>query len=274
VSIELTILAADECEDQQLRDDPGLCLLVQGPGRSVLFDTGADPGALLHNAQQLKIDLAGVSTVVLSHGHRDHTAGLGELAQIHRGLHIYAHPLAFSRRWHQPPGRPLKDVSCPHRLERLVEMGAVFHAVKAPELIEPWLLLSGPIGGPRDGVDHFVIRRNDDIIPDWFQDELCLLVKTRRGWLIITGCCHRGLKNTLRCAKFLAREEPLHALVGGLHMQLCDTQQMREAIQILGQFGNPGLYPCHCTGKQAGEYLSKRLPGQVHPIRAGTRLRF
>jgi 7,8-dihydropterin-6-yl-methyl-4-(beta-D-ribofuranosyl)aminobenzene 5'-phosphate synthase len=274
LTVELTILADDKCSDENLRAEHGLAILVTGDSRSVLFDAGASGQTLQHNADALGIDLGSIATVVVSHGHYDHTGGLMHLAQQRRGLHIYAHPLAFSRRWSEVPGQPLKDISSPHPLEKLVDAGAVFHAVKAPEMIEPWMLLSGPIGGPRCGPDHFVIRRNDDIVPDWFQDELCLLLKARRGWIIVTGCCHRGLKNTLRCAGFLTHQEPIHAIVGGLHLHSHDNDALRDVMQVLGEFGNPGLYPCHCTGEQSTQFLAKRLGDQVHPIQAGRKLKF
>lgn len=274
MSIELTILVADQSSKEELGAGDGFSVLVKGPGRTVLFDTGPDGPLLQNNAKQLGVDLSSLSTVVISHGHRDHTGGLADVAQSASGLHLYSHPLVFSRRWQEPPGKPLVDLSCPCRLERLVDLGVVFHAVKAPELVEPWLLLSGPIGGPRTHQDDFVIRRNDDIIPDWFQDELCMLLKTRRGWLIVTGCCHRGLKNTLRCARFLTRDEPIFALLGGLHLHTSDAEKLREAVQILGEFGNPGLYPSHCTGSESIEYLTKRLGDQVHPLKVGTKLEF
>ncbi len=274
MTVELTILVDDQVSDPALRPDHGLSILVSGPNRNILLDAGQDPEILFSNASALSVDLAGIRSVVVSHGHYDHTGGLARLAGRIEQLELFAHPGAFARRWVEQPGQPLKNVSCPHSLSKLCDLGAVFHAIRAPELVEPWMLLTGPIGGPRFGPEHFVIRKGEQIVPDWFEDEIALLLKARRGWVVVTGCCHRGLQNTLKTARFLCRGEPIVAVVGGLHLHSCSNDELRSLVNLLGEFGNPGLYPCHCTGDKAMEFLTRRLGSQVHPVRAGSRLTF
>jgi 7,8-dihydropterin-6-yl-methyl-4-(beta-D-ribofuranosyl)aminobenzene 5'-phosphate synthase len=272
MSVELIILVDNTAGSDELKAEHGLSILVSGPGRTVLFDAAATSEALMANAAELDVDLGSIDSAVISHGHYDHTGGLGAIVQHRPGLKVYVHSAAFNRRWSDRPGQPLKDISCPHSIERLYQSGAVFHSVTAPERLEDWLLVSGPIGGPKHGRDAFVVRKAGEMVVDGFEDEMCLLARGRDGWAVITGCCHRGLKNTLRTAQFLARGEPLRAVIGGLHLGKATEPELGETVDLLRQYGVRDLYPCHCTGEQAAEYLSAAMPGQVHPLAVGSRV--
>jgi len=272
VSAELLILVDNSVTSEALRAEHGLSMLVSSPPRRVLFDAAATAETLLANAETLGVDLSSLDAAVISHGHYDHTGGLAAVVRGRPGLKVYVHSAAFNRRWSDQPGKPLRDVSCPHSIERLYQSGAVFHSVTHPERLDEHLVLSGPIGGARHGREAFVVRKAGEMVVDAFEDEMCLLVKGERGWTVITGCCHRGLRNTLRTARFLARGEPLTALVGGLHLRSAGPQELTEAVELLDRYGLEGIYPCHCTGAEAMEFLRESLPDRVHPVAAGSRV--
>jgi 7,8-dihydropterin-6-yl-methyl-4-(beta-D-ribofuranosyl)aminobenzene 5'-phosphate synthase len=273
MSVELVILV-DDSPSGPLAGEHGLAVLVSGPGRRVLFDAAATGEALLGNAKALGVDLSTLDAAVISHGHCDHTGGLAAAVQQRPGLPVYVHSGAFDRRWSDKPGEPLKDISCPHSIERLYQSGAVFHSVTHPEPLESWLVVSGPIGGPKHGRDVFVVRKGGELVVDGFADEMCLLVRGQAGWAVLTGCCHRGLKNTLRKARFLTHDEPLIALVGGLHLADDDQAGIAEALDLLAQYAIADVYPCHCTGPGAVKKLQQALGGRVHPLAAGSRVIF
>ncbi|MFW6066444.1 MAG: MBL fold metallo-hydrolase [Planctomycetota bacterium] len=269
MSVELLILVDNSAEDESLRAEHGLAVLVSGLGAMYLFDTAATADVLMDNCRWLGVDLSAVDGVAVSHGHYDHTGGLGEVVRMRDQTPLYAHPRAFSRRWSDRSGQPLKDISCPFALEELCAEGAVLHAVRAPELVEDWALLSGPIGGQMPAGESFVVRRDDEIVPDTFEDELCLLLRGTRGWVVLTGCCHRGLENTLRTARFLTHNEPLQAVVGGLHLRSATDEQLQHTADVLEAYDGPDLYCGHCTGRRATEFFSGKFPGKVHPIGVG-----
>ena len=181
MSAELLVLVDNVASCDGLCGEHGLSILIQGEGRQMLFDTGPRGETLQHNSDRLGVALTDIEAVILSHGHCDHTGGLGLLAAGRPKLIVYAHPGAFSRRWAERRGRPMKDVSCPHAIGRLVEAGAVFQAVRAPEMLTDWLVLSGPVGGPNAGGESFVIRKADDLVVDSFEDELFCLIRGDRG---------------------------------------------------------------------------------------------
>ncbi|HUS92869.1 MAG TPA: MBL fold metallo-hydrolase [Phycisphaerae bacterium] len=272
MSVELIILVDNAVCMDGLQGEHGLSILISGPGRRVLFDAAATAEALLGNAAKLGVDLSSVDTAVISHGHCDHTGGLEAIVRQRPGLQVYVHSAAFNRRWADRPGKPLRDISCPHSIERLYQSGAVFHSVTHPEPLEDWLVVSGPIGGPKHGREVFVVRKGGEMVVDGFEDEMCLLIRGQNGWTVVTGCCHRGLRNTLRTAQFLTHAEPLTALVGGLHLGKAEPFELDETLDLLRQYDLHSIYPCHCTGKAAVEALRKSLPGRVHPMAAGSRV--
>ena len=269
MSIRLQVLVDNSSCDGNLRSEHGLSILIANGSSNVLFDTGQSAETFLHNAKALGVDLTSINAAVVSHGHYDHTGALHAVAQAAPGLAVYAHPDAFNRRWANRPGEQLKDISCPHELSKLISSGATFHAVNAPEVIADWLVLSGPIGGTQQAHTDFVIRKSDEMVHDPFVDEIFCMVRGADGWTLLTGCCHRGLKNMLRMAKFMAKGEPITAIMGGLHLKRADGDQLADAANLLEAYGSPRIYPCHCTGDQAIGYLSRRFGEKVRPISTG-----
>ena len=272
MSVELLVLVDNQATVPPLRSEHGLSILIRTPDGRVMFDTGSSPEILQHNAESLEVDLSQVDAVVVSHGHCDHTGGLAVVARHARPLDIYAHPSVFSRRWSDKPGQPLRDVSCRHSLRTLTGEGAVFHAVNAPLRLNDGMVLSGPFGRAAGGREMFVVRRDDEIVIDEFEDEIFLLVRGRDGWVIVTGCCHHGLKSMLRSAKFLARDEPVAAIVGGLHLRNAHQEDLEAAADVLERSGSPQLHLCHCTGEEATPYLLERFGDRAHAVGAGSRI--
>lgn len=265
------VLVENEADSAELQSEHGLAVLVEGPGRTVLVDAARSAEALLANAGALGVDLRRVDSVVVTHGHYDHTAGLEVLVRERPGLDLYAHPDAFLRRWSDHPGKPLRDISCPHTLEKLIGLGAVFHAVRAPERVEPWLVLSGPVGGAQPTTESFVVLRGEEMVPDTFHDELFVLIQGQAGWSLLTGCCHRGLRNTLRAGSFLTHGEPIVSVIGGLHLRNASPTELEGVADLLTAHGSPQLHLCHCTGDDAIAFLADRLDAPVRRVRAGDR---
>ena len=272
MSVELTILL-DGPSDPSAPADEGLSILVRGPGRTMLFDCGASAEALASSAEKFGPGASGLDGVILSHGHCDHTGGLAALASsLPQGTEVFVHAGAFSRRWADEPGSSLKELSCPHTAARLAGAGFRLHWVREPERIADWLILSGPIGGSLADEKSYVVRKGEELVVDNFEDEIFVLLRGQGGWVVLTGCCHRGLRNTLRCARFLAHEEPLLAIVGGLHLEDASQDRLDDAIEMFRQAPGMRIYPCHCTGQDVTEYLRAHLPEQVHPVGAGSKI--
>lgn len=272
MNVELVILADNNADRDDLKAEHGLAILVSGPRRKILFDAAASGETLLSNAKSLEIELSTLNAVVISHGHYDHTGGLATVVQQRPGLPVYVHSGAFDRRWADRPGRPLKDISCPHSIEDLYQSGAVFHSISHPEPLTDWLVVSGPIAGPIHEGNVFVVRKAGEMVIDGFEDEMCLLVRGQRGWAVLTGCCHRGLKNTFRLARSLIHDEPITTLVGGLHLADDDQTGINETLQLIEKYSIRDIYPCHCTQPGAVRQLQQALGDRLHPLAVGSRV--
>lgn len=273
MALDVTVLAEDRPGDPTLTGERGLSLLVRGQRGALLFDTGASGEVLLRNADTLRVDLSTVHEAVLSHGHADHAGGLGALTERSRPLRLYCGVGAFAGRYEERPGRPLESIGVPFSRMQLTSLGVTAIEIDSPTRLSDDVIVSGPIGGPAWGPQQFAVRRDDELVRDTFADELFVMIHGRQGWVVLTGCCHRGPFNTLRLARFLAHDECITAVVGGLHLPCCRQEQLCQIAQRLDQVGRPDLYLGHCTGQEGLDFLITHYEGQVHPIAVGTRLK-
>ena len=270
--MELVVLVENTAAREGLVTEHGLSVYLSGAGRALLFDTAASPQALKANASALSIDLAAVEAVIISHGHSDHTGGLPAVLSARPGLTVYAHPAAFAQRWAARPGKPQREIGWRTSPAELADQGARFVPVEAPCRLGQDLLISGPIPGPQPPLDHFLVRDGRQLVADTFRDELFLMIRGAAGWAVLTGCCHRGLPNTLRLARELAGGEPIRMVLGGFHLCRADAESLAEAAAALAEADPELVYACHCTGRAGREYLARRLPGRVRALSGGMRI--
>lgn len=273
MSIQLTVVVENTSADESLAVEHGLAVHVAAGDWQLMFDTSSTPEALASNAAALLLDLSQVRGVVISHGHLDHTGGMAALLAARPGLEVYAHPEVFARRWAARPDHSMREIGWRSSAPGLASHGAVFCPVNSPDVLARGVVISGPIGGPQPKLDSFVIRRDEELVEDTFRDEVFLMIGGADGWAVLTGCCHRGLKNTLRKATFLARGQPIRTVIGGFHLGRATDEQLAEAGDALEQVNPELIYPCHCTGKPGREYLAQRFGEKVRQLHGGVRLK-
>lgn len=227
----------------------GSSILLEVPGLTLLFDTGAD-GALVPNARALGIDLAAVDLVVLSHGHYDHTGGLRAFLQYYqRPIPVVAHPEVFSIRFvDTDTGR--RHIGLPFRRQELESLGAAFRFTTDVLELGDGLLVSGEV--PRltegEGDQRLVVVEGNLAKPDLVLDDLSIYVVTDRGLVIILGCAHAGVINIVEHARALTGVEKVHAIIGGTHLGPINPLQRKYALDYLGSLGLDLLAANHCTG--------------------------
>ena len=271
LQMEMVILVENTAARKGLLAEHGLSVHLRGGGREFLFDTSASPQALSANASALGIDLAAVEAVIISHGHLDHTGGLPAVLSARPGLAVYAHPMAFARRWAAPPGKPRREIGWQTTPADLARQGGRFVPVEAPCRLGDELLIAGPIPGPQPALDHFLVQDGQQVVTDTFRDELFLMIRGRAGWTVLTGCCHRGLPNTLRLARELIGDDPINMVLGGFHLGQAGPEELAEAAAALAEANPNVVYACHCTGRTGREYLAGQLPGRVLSLGGGVR---
>jgi 7,8-dihydropterin-6-yl-methyl-4-(beta-D-ribofuranosyl)aminobenzene 5'-phosphate synthase len=252
VRILSTMLTADEGYGEW-----GFSALVVADGHKILFDTGAHPDTVLKNAQALKIDLSDVPDVILSHFHLDHTAGLvtlrkeyakanpSALARVHTGQGIL---LSRTRN-----GREVNQV--PSFKTAFEATGGSFIEYAAMREIYPGIWLTGPV--PRRYPEHNwsgsteLHLQDGTTVDDNLPEDQSLVMDTDKGLVVISGCGHSGIVNTLEYARAQVRKAPIHAALGGFHLYQASDETLAWTAGKLKEFGLQNLLGAHCTGIEA-----------------------
>lgn len=252
-SLKITVLINNELP-AGLQTEHGLAFWIEYGNRKILFDTG-QTDMLLKNAQQLNIDLTKTDTIVLSHGHYDHTGGLEAVLKLAPDAAVYVHPDAPKIRYSCPPGKPAKDISMPaEACQKLAESAAknnVIYTAK-PTQICSGVTVTGPIARTTDYEDTggpFYLDKEHQT-PDPILDDQSLVISTSKGLVVILGCAHAGLVNTLQQVVTLSQQS-IYAVIGGMHLRLASNKRTEQTLNALKAFDIKLMGPCHCTGKNA-----------------------
>jgi 7,8-dihydropterin-6-yl-methyl-4-(beta-D-ribofuranosyl)aminobenzene 5'-phosphate synthase len=244
----------------------GLSVLVERDDRRILLDAGGGISAA-RNGDLLGIDWERIDAVVLSHGHYDHTGGLRDvLPKIRKRVKVIAHPDVFSAKFIQlSQNDPPRYIGIPFQRAELESLGAVFQLTGEPVWLCENVVTSGEIPMITDfeNIDPgLCVRENGEMVPDPLRDDQALFVKTGPGLLVVLGCAHRGIINTLRHARNVTGVETIYCVIGGTHLIRASELQMEMTIATLREFGVQRLGVSHCTGMPAAIRLAQEFgPG-------------
>lgn len=259
----------------KLRSEHGLSLWIETKYGLLLFDTGETKGTLRHNLRRLHLSLQDVECLALSHGHYDHTGGLELVLSKRNGIRIFANPDILRPRYSLRDGK-YRSIGLPLDPAVLVNNANLQLSVQ-PNQIFPNLWTTGVINKrpePPGGSPHLLVRDGGVWQQDPYQDDMSLVLKTARGSVVICGCCHAGLLNTLFHVEDNF-EGPIRAVIGGTHLLSADDQQLDHVISIIqDRYQGIDLHLNHCTGQKAIARLSTVLGDQVRSCPAGTVLIF
>ena len=243
----------------------------------VLMDAGIAATCLFHNADLLKVDLSQVESVVLSHGHFDHFGGLPELLSVApEGIPLALHPDAFFQRRLNIPviGRSVRMPALDE--EALKGAGAMLHKTKeAFTLASDLVLVTGEVERVTDferGFPWAEAKIDGHWAVDPFHDDQGVAVKVKdKGLVVIGGCSHAGIINTVKQAQGVARTDAVHAVLGGFHLTGPVFEPIIEiTIEAMKKISPDYVVPMHCTGWKAINQFAKEMPGQFLLNSVGT----
>jgi 7,8-dihydropterin-6-yl-methyl-4-(beta-D-ribofuranosyl)aminobenzene 5'-phosphate synthase len=253
----------------------GLAFLIETDHGCVLFDTGRSGSVLLHNLEVLNVNPSEVSAVILSHAHNDHIGGLTSLLSQKPGLPLYASPDLFRSRFSRQEDQ-YQSIGLSVDREALANLADLHLSYTQVEVL-PGLWTTGEIADrpePEGRSPHHFIRTGNDWKPDLYQDDMSLVLEVSEGLVVICGCCHAGLLNTLaQINKNFQR--PIIAVLGGTHLVTAPESYLNHVVSVLREeYNSPQLYLNHCTGEDAYVVMVNSFGNRVKPFPVGTRLTF
>jgi 7,8-dihydropterin-6-yl-methyl-4-(beta-D-ribofuranosyl)aminobenzene 5'-phosphate synthase len=279
-SLEAPLLGAGRAVDTPIAEH-GLSFLVSVTSgttrKNVLFDTGSSVRGLAHNLAVLGVDTGAIEAIVLSHGHFDHTTGLNGLAQqLPTRPPLFVHPDVWLERRVAVPGR--EPFELPTTREDKVR-AAGFDVVESrgpSSLMGGNLLVTGEIARTTEferGLPVHQGLRDGEWQPDpLVRDDQALVAHVRgKGLVVITGCGHAGVINTLHYARQLTGVDRIHAVIGGFHLAGPVFESIIEpTVEALCELDPDVVAPTHCTGWRATHALATAFGDRFIPGSVGT----
>ena len=262
--------------------EPGFSALVRiekdGHERTLLFDAGVSPNGMVDNMRRLGLSPAEIEIIVLSHGHWDHVTGMEGLVRVlgRSNLPVMIHPEFWSRRRVRFPG--LEPAELPATSRGALEgMGFEIVEQRRPSfLLDRAALITGEVDRTTDFETGFLgheALRDGSWAPDpLILDDQALVLRLRdRGLVVLSGCGHAGIVNTVRYASRLTGIEAVAAIVGGFHLSGPMFESIIEpTVDALAELAPALLVPAHCTGWKAVHRLATRFPAAFVLSTVGT----
>lgn len=242
----------------------GFSALVEVDGRRILFDTGARPQTVLANTTEMRLSPSGIADVILSHNHGDHTGGLMTLrrefaktdpkllsvAHVGKGIFLtrtgggFTGSMADLKREYEATGG------------RFIEYGK-------PTEIAPGVWLTGPVPRKypeRNWSGSVKVETAQGLAEDNIPEDMSMVFRTAKGLVVLSGCGHAGIVNTLEYARASVGRLPVYAVIGGWHLFPLDDAQLAWTAERLKDFGVGNFLGAHCTGIEA-TYRIRQLAG-------------
>lgn len=262
-----------------LKNEHGLCLYIEFENHKILFDTGASNN-FIYNAKKLNIPLEYIDTVIISHGHYDHIAGLSYFLELNKIAKVYikqeCNNMFYSKKnFYNKYIGPSNNIfsQFKNRFIYINNTQEIFNNV----------FLFGNINKSMNCdliQNNLYILKSNKLFNDNFSHELILVFKEKEDLYIFTGCSHSGIINMVLTVKEKFKNEQIKLLVGGFHLKsLKLNNSLHEDFIInlgteLLKLNILKIYTCHCTGIEAYKKLKLTLKEKLAYLSTGKTLNY
>jgi 7,8-dihydropterin-6-yl-methyl-4-(beta-D-ribofuranosyl)aminobenzene 5'-phosphate synthase len=271
--VRITVLIDNKTSRDDLSAEHGLSLWIEYGEKRILFDTGQSD-ILILNAEKLGIDLAQTDAIVLSHGHYDHTGGLSTVLDIATKTKLYLHPAAIEAKFSRKTSG-VKSIGMSDSAKKAIKGRHVIWTA-TPAWLFPGMAVTGQV--PR-------ISNFEDVGGAFFLDENCqkadellddqsLFIESANGLVVVLGCAHAGVVNTLNYVTELAGRSHIHGIIGGMHLLNANNMRISNTIDTFRRYDVQRIGPLHCTGQNAQDEIKKTFPGRYLSLEAGAQICF
>jgi len=235
---------------------------------TILFDTGYTKVGVLHNMEQLGLNIEQIESIVISHGHMDHTGSLyGILDKIPETIPLVVHPSAFEYpRYTRTPDGSTRLFPRTLVKDELEQKNVEIVESKSPTLIaDDMIMVTGEVERTTEfekGMPNALKEKNGELVFDPFADDQSIVIKLNgKGLVVISGCAHAGIINTIMFAQKTTGENNIQAVLGGFHLSGLFFEKIHDKTIAEFKKLNPEvLIPMHCTGWKAIQRLQKEFP--------------
>jgi 7,8-dihydropterin-6-yl-methyl-4-(beta-D-ribofuranosyl)aminobenzene 5'-phosphate synthase len=264
-----------------LLSEHGLSILVEttkkGQKNTYLMDGGYTKVGVPYNLEKMRLDLAPVEAIYISHNHVDHHTAMEDILKIiAKPTPVYIHPFAFNTKWIIYP----KYKSGPHVLnkEKLAALGAKWQSSEQPQRIASHVLTVGTISRTNDFEKippSFQFEKEGKLEKDEIWDDGALIFNLRdKGLVVISSCAHTGIVNTVHHAKAITGIQNVYAVLGGFHLTGAPLPKVQRTIQELKALSPKYLCPMHCTGFDTMVKFKEAFPEEYIISSVGTQIIF
>ena len=275
-SVRVTVLVDNMAGFGPVLGEWGVAFVVETGRHQILFDTGAGR-VLVGNARALDVDLGKTDAIVLSHEHGDHTGGLENTLDACGPVDLFVHPAGFDTRYWKEDSRavahrlPLSRQELDQRARKVIE-------TRGPTGICEGLMVTGQI--PRvsyfedTGVREYAFLDESMTTSDPILDDQALFFQVPEGVVILLGCGHAGLVNTMKYVIELTGQQKIYGVIGGTHLLSASPERIRKTVEALRKYDVQKIMLSHCTGVQAYAELAIAFPGRCSWPASGTMIKF
>ncbi|MEN6348490.1 MAG: MBL fold metallo-hydrolase [Syntrophomonas sp.] len=265
MQVKVSIVVENTTPVPLLTGEYGFSALITVGDLKILFDTGS-ADALFKNSRVMGIKLEEIENLVISHGHFDHSTALLPLLNNYGKKKIFTHSQIFSNRFFVNPRGHEKGIGVPFTKQEILDAGAEFIFTDRFSEIFPAVYLSGEIPRKNDFEDtggNFKIKSGNEMIEDTIVDDMALIIDHPDGLIIISGCAHAGVINTIKHAQRMTARSQVLAFIGGTHLINAGEERITNTVASLKELDVGKIVVCHCTGFHAAARLYNELGPRV-----------